>query len=287
MDFFKALPATATIRALLQAAADIIPIVDARLLLCHALQVSREWLAAHDDERPHAVQRELLASYFTRRANGEPVAYILGEREFYGRSLLVNQAVLIPRPETELLVELSLARLPGQAAARVLELGTGSGAIIISLKAERQGVDAHAVDLSEAALDVARRNAARHQVVVQFGLSNWFAQVSGRFELIVANPPYIALADPHLTQGDLRFEPALALSGGVDGLDAIRSIVRAAPNFLHHAGWLLLEHGYDQARAVRDLLAQAGFSAIAAERDLAGIARVTLGQWFHPAQFAS
>ncbi len=287
MDFFKALPATATIRALLQAATGNIPIVDTRLLLCHALQVSREWLAAHDDERPHAVQRERLASYFTRRANGEPVAYITGEREFYGRSLLVNQAVLIPRPETELLVELALARLPGQASGRVLELGTGSGAIIISLKAERQGIEAHAVDLSYAALEVARRNAARHQVVVQFGLSNWFAQVSGRFELIVANPPYIALADPHLTQGDLRFEPALALSGGVDGLDAIRSIVHTAPDFLHHAGWLLLEHGYDQAPAVRDLLAQAGFSAIAAERDLAGIARVTLGQWFHRAQFAS
>ena len=287
MDFFSPLPAIASIRALLQASVERVDVVDARLLLCHAFNVSRAWLAAHDDETPSAEQRARLSDCFTRRAAGEPVAYLIGEREFYGRGFGVSSAVLIPRPETELLVELGLERLFEHQPARVLELGTGSGAIIVSLKAERDTIEAHAVDLSEAALAVARKNAARHQAEIRFHRSHWFSHITGRFDLILSNPPYIAAADPHLQEGDLRFEPAMALASGRDGLDAIRAIVRAAPDFLHSKAWLLLEHGYDQAAAVRELLTQAGFTAIASERDLAGIERVTLGQFVHHNEIAS
>jgi len=245
---------------------------EARLLLAEAAQFSEASVLAHAGRVLPGAVLERFRAMAARRAAGEPVAYILGRREFYGLSLAVNPAVLIPRPETELLVELALERDPES----VLELGTGSGAVALAIKRRRPRARVVAVEASAAALAVARRNAVKHGLEVEFRHGRWFAPCAGeRYALIVSNPPYVAAADPHLRRGDLRFEPRAALVGGADGLDALREIAPAAPRHLAPGGWLLLEHGEGQERAARDLLSDAGLRAITTWPDLAGIARVT------------
>jgi release factor glutamine methyltransferase len=258
--------------------------LEAQILLGHTLARPRAWLIAHGDEPLGPEQTAAFADLFERRWSGEPIAYILGEREFYSLNFMVTPAVLIPRPETELLVELALEHLPANRSVRVLDLGTGSGAVAVTLALHRPQAEVVAVDQSAAALDVARENALRlgagNLRLIQ---SDWYSALSGeKFDLIVSNPPYIAVADPHLAQGDLRFEPVAALAAGLDGLDDIRSIVRGAAAHLNPGGWLLFEHGYDQAAACRELLAQAGFSQAASATDLAGIARISYGQFEPP-----
>ncbi len=265
------------VAALDEAAADI-GRVDARVLACHLLGVDRAWLAANPMHVLTESQDARLDLLVAQRVLGHPVAYLVGSREFYGRDFAVDPAVLIPRPETETLVEAALERLaPGQAA---LDLGTGSGAIAVSLACERPGAAVTAVDASAAALSLARANAGRLGAPVEFAEGHWYGPVAGRrFDLVVANPPYVAAGDRHLAEGDLRFEPAAALTdGSVDGLGAIREIVAGAPGHLKSGGWLLIEHGYDQAGACRDLLAAAGFVELLARADLAGIPRVAGGR---------
>jgi release factor glutamine methyltransferase len=249
---------------------------EARLLLAEASGFSQASVIAHRERElppPVAARFEEMAA---RRRAGEPVAYILGRREFHGISLAVGPAVLIPRPESELLVELALERLGPQADAPVLELGTGSGAIALALKRLRPRARVVAVEASAAALEFARRNAARLGLEVEFRHGRWFAPCAGeRFALVVSNPPYVAEGDPHLAQGDLRFEPRAALAAGPDGLAAIREIVPGALAHLEPGGWLLLEHGAGQEHAVRDLFAEVGFESVSSWPDLAGIARVT------------
>jgi release factor glutamine methyltransferase len=214
-----------------------------------------------------------------RRAAGEPVAYLLGLREFYGRDFAVTPDVLIPRPETELLVDIAVEKVGADGTVNILDLGTGSGCLAVTLALELPLARVTAVDVSPAALDVAHGNAARLGARVAFVASDWFAALPpARYDLIVANPPYIAAGDPHLAQGDLRFEPAGALTDHADGLAAIRRIVMAAPHWLVPGGWLFFEHGYDQAAAVHALLADAGFAAIEQRRDLAGIVRASGGR---------
>lgn len=260
------------------AAAQIEP-REARLLLAEASGFSQASVIAHTERELPADVAERFAAMAARRRAGEPIAYITGRREFYGLALAVGPAVLIPRPETELLVELALERLPAESDAAVLELGTGSGAIALALKRLRRRARVVAVEASAAALEFARRNGARLGLEVAFRHGRWFEPVEGeRFALIVANPPYVAAGDPHLARGDLRFEPRSALAAGEDGLDAIREIARGAPAHLAPGAWLLLEHGMGQERAVRSLLAGAGLEAITTWPDLAGIARVTGGR---------
>jgi release factor glutamine methyltransferase len=242
------------------------------------------WLAAHGDAPLSAATAANLADKIERRADGEPIAYLVGEREFFGRSFHVSADVLIPRPETELLVELCLAKLAASPRPRILELGTGSGCVAISLACELPQSQIVAGDVSAGALAIAEANARRHGVAIDFRSSDWFSAVDGRFDLIVANPPYVAAADPHLRQGDLRFEPPLALAAGADGLDAIRTIVAAAPHYLAPGGWLLLEHGCDQGIGVSRLLEASGAKSIERHSDLAGLDRVSAGQFCLPAQ---
>lgn len=250
--------------------------LDARILLGHALQLSRVQLITQSQRALSADECALACALFQRRLDGEPIAYIVGEREFYGLMLYTTPDVLIPRPETELLVDLALERAADNA--RVLDLGTGSGAIAIALAYSLPDAEVSAVDASAAALDVARRNATRHGVNVNFLQSDWYDTLAGQqFDIIVSNPPYIVAGDPHLAQGDLRFEPLGALTDYADGLSALRRIVEGAPRHLATGGWLLMEHGYDQAQAVRDLLARQGFQDVQSWQDLAGIARVSGG----------
>jgi release factor glutamine methyltransferase len=264
--------------------------LDAQLLLLHALgktgdpSAGRAWLLAHDtDELSDAIARQFRALSL-RRAAGEPLAYIVGSKEFFGLALQVDARVLVPRPDTETLVQwaLDLLQLPGMAQSpRVLDLGTGSGAIALALAhqlqmASREG-QVVAVDASADALDVARANAERLGLPVQFIQSHWLQAVSGNFHLMASNPPYIASADPHLAA--LRHEPLQALAAGADGLDDIRQIIEQAPAHLQPGGWLLLEHGYDQADSVRALLARRGFLKVQSRHDLAGIERCSGGQW--------
>jgi release factor glutamine methyltransferase len=247
--------------------------IDARVLLRKVLCVDDVYLIAHAHDVLDARQAAQFHALAARRAAGEPVAYIVGEREFYGHVFNVTPAVLIPRPETELLVELALARKP----QRVLDLGTGSGCIAISIALACPDAQVLALDQSQAALALARENAAKHNARnVECRISDWYAAVQGlRFDLIVSNPPYVAADDPHITQGDLRYEPRPALTAGADGLDAIRVIVAGARAHLAPGGWLLFEHGYDQALLCRELLAQSGFAEVQSWRDLAGIERVS------------
>lgn len=252
---------------------------EARILLAAASGFSQASVIAHPERELPAEVAQRFEAMAARRRAGEPLAYILGRREFYGLELAVGPAVLIPRPETELLVELALERLPADADAAVLELGTGSGAIALALKRLRRRARIVAVEASAAALEVARHNAARLGLEVEFRHGRWFGPVAGeRFALVVANPPYVAEEDPHLAQGDLRFEPRSALAAGADGLDAIREIARAAPAHLAPGAWLLLEHGMGQERAVRGIVAAAGLEGVTTWPDLAGIARVTGGR---------
>lgn len=251
--------------------------LEIRVLLGHALGVNRAWLIAHElDELPEAA----VAAYdslLARRLAGEPVAYILGEKEFFGRSFHVTPDVLVPRPETELLVELALEKLP--PSARALDLGTGSGCIAITLALERPDCGILAVEQSAEALSVAKQNAVHLGAKLGFYLGNWCQALPAeteRFDLIVSNPPYVAENDPHLAA--LAHEPGQALTSGVDGLDDIRRIVQDAPAWLKRGGWLMFEHGWDQGAACREILQAAGFAGVETRADLAGIGRVTLGK---------
>jgi release factor glutamine methyltransferase len=269
-----------TVKAALAAAREKLPASEARLLLGHVLDRPAAWLVAHDDALLEEADLLRFASLVARRKGGEPVAYLVGYREFYGREFAVLPAVLIPRPETEMLVDLALAQKVGVGTtARILDLGTGSGCIAVTLALEIRQAEVTAVDASAAALSVARENAERLGATLRLQQSNWFDQLAGEtFDLIVANPPYIATTDPHLAAGDLRHEPEPALASGADGLDAIRQIVAGAPRHLRPRGRLWLEHGYDQAAAVHELLAAAGFDDIQQHRDVAGIVRVSGGR---------
>ncbi|MFH2134209.1 MAG: peptide chain release factor N(5)-glutamine methyltransferase [Pseudomonadota bacterium] len=253
---------------------------EVQTLLQTVLGVNRAYLLAHPERVLNEQEFSLYQTSLQRRLQGEPLAYILGEREFFGLNFKVSPATLIPRPDTELLVELALARI-SSAGARVLDLGTGSGAIALSIAHNRPDVQMTAVDASEAALSVAQDNANCLEVRnARFVHCDWFAALEGlRFDLIVSNPPYIAANDRHLSQGDLRFEPASALASGTDGLDDIRRIISESGAHLAAGGWLMLEHGYDQAEQVCALLLQAGFRNVRSDKDLAGIARVSGGQY--------
>ncbi len=251
--------------------------LEARILAGHALTVETVWLLAHDTDTLDGAQAAALEALVCRRLTGEPVAYILGEREFYGRAFRVTPATLIPRPETEHLIDAALARAP--ANARVLDVGTGSGCIAITLKRQRPDCQVTAVDLSPAALAIAQDNGARLDAPVEWLESDLFGALPGRtFDLIVSNPPYVAEADPHLSQGDCRFEPSAALRSGVAGLDTLGRLIKQAPAHLEPGAWLLLEHGWDQGPAVARRLAEAGFGEVFTARDLAGQTRVGGGK---------
>ncbi len=277
-------PAAASVRELLARAAAKIGHAEARAdaehLLGHVLGRSRAWLFAWPEHRPPAADCARFDRLVEARAGGEPVAYLVGRRAFWTLDLEVTPAVLIPRPETELLLQLALARLPPERALAVVDLGTGSGALALALASERPRAHVVATDASLPALAVARANAERLGIAnVVFAAGNWCAALGGqRFDLIVANPPYIATGDAHLGEGDLRFEPVSALASGPDGLDALRAIAACAPAHLEQGGWLLLEHGWDQAPQVRALLSASGLGEVRSVRDLAGHERVTLGQ---------
>ena len=253
---------------------------DVELLLGHALGKDRAWIYAHGDDALPVEGALRFHALLMRRAAGEPIAYILGRREFWSLDLKVGPDVLIPRPETELLVELALQRIPQTAQVDIADLGTGSGAIALAIARERPQARVLATDASSAALAVAQENAGHLGIGnIEFAQGDWCAAIGERrVGLIVSNPPYIAQADAHLEQGDLRFEPRTALASGADGLDAIRSIVIAAPAHLQAGGWLLFEHGHDQGSAARDLLAQNEFVEIFTALDLEQRERVSGGR---------
>lgn len=253
---------------------------EAALLLTHALDISPVDLYAHPERPLTPDESRRTLDLVDRRAAGEPVAYLTGEREFHGLALNVTPAVLIPRPETELLVDLALERLPAKKEARVIDLGTGSGAIAVAIAHARPHARVFAVDRSAGALAVARDNAQRHNLDnLTFIEGDWLTPFAGeRFDLIVSNPPYVAVGDPHLERGDLRFEPKLALPSGADGLDDLRRIITAAPQHLRSGGWLLLEHGAEQQPAVLDLLKAHGYADYRGHRDLASLPRAVSAQ---------
>jgi release factor glutamine methyltransferase len=255
--------------------------VDAEVLLAYALSKSRSWLIAHADDMLSAEHASAYTVLVEQREAGEPVAYITGRRGFWSLDLEVTPATLIPRPETELLVELALERLPVDAASTVVDLGTGTGAIALAVARERPHAQVIATDASAEALAVAQRNAERHGIKnVSFAQGDWFAPLGEqRFDVIVSNPPYIESHDPHLNQGDLRFEPISALASGVDGLDDLRRIVAEAGRHLAPDGWLLFEHGWHQGDAARMLLRNAAFTKVSTTRDLEERDRVTAGCW--------
>jgi len=293
-----------TIAAALAAAREKLPGFEARLLLGHVLQQPPVWLLTHDDGVLDETALHAFNGLVARREAGEPVAYLLGRREFFGRDFFTAPGVLIPRSETELLVDIALKKLgvdetprslesvfgksswgtaaeteTARNAPQILDLGTGTGCIAITLALECLSAQVTALDASPDALAIAAENARRLNASVHFLRSDWYVAVQGEiFDVIISNPPYIAVADAHLTQGDLRFEPPAALASGADGLDAMRHIIATAPAYLSAHGQLWLEHGYDQADTVRELLMAAGFVAIEQHRDLAGIVRVSGGR---------
>lgn len=262
----------------------LLPRLEARLLLQEVSGLSHAQLIAHGENVLPAAQRVLLDGLAARRLQGEPLAYILGKREFYGRLFGVSLAVLIPRPETEHVVDAVLARLPENGT--VWDLGTGSGAIAVTLACERPDADVWASDISASALQRARSNAQHWHCTVEFSQGSWFdAQpqpARHSVDIVVSNPPYIEAGNHHLQQGDLRFEPQNALTDFADGLSAIRMLVDGAPDYLKSGGWLIMEHGFDQGEAVRALLYRRGFNAVTTLPDLAGLERVSLGQWQSP-----
>ena len=267
--------AASTMEDLLRESA--LPRRDAEVLLCGALGCERSHLIAHAEGPVDPGGRRAAQAWFARRRAGEPVAYITGRREFYGLSLRVAPEVLIPRAETELLVELALQRIaPG---ADVLELGTGCGAIAVALASQRPEANVIATDISEAALDVARRNAEEQAVEIDFVRGDWLEAVGASFDLIVGNPPYVAAGDPHLGRGDLRFEPPLALVGGADGLECLRAIAAQARHHLRPGGSLILEHGYDQGDNCVALLRALGYAEVVDHRDLARLPRAVACVW--------
>jgi release factor glutamine methyltransferase len=252
---------------------------EARLLLQHVNGMSHAQLAAHPERRLDAMQQSAYERLVARRATGEPVAYLTARCGFYGREFRVTPAVLIPRPETELLVDAALDLLKDRISPRVLDLGTGSGVLALTIALERPDAYVIAVDLSPEALEVARANAVALKAAVRLLQGEWFGPLAGeRFDLIVANPPYVAAQDEHLRQGDLRFEPASALTdGSADGLASLRAIVAAAPTHLAPGGALAVEHGYDQGPQVVELFRLAGFAVAQSLADLAGLPRVVAG----------
>lgn len=258
------------------------PRLDVELLLAAALGKSRSYLHTWPEREVGIEQAARFAADLARRQSGEPVAYILGQQGFWNLELDVAPHTLIPRPDTELLVEATLALLPSTPAA-LLDLGTGSGAIALALAAERPAWRLTGVDRVADAVALAERNRARLQLTnVAFCQSHWFSALAGRrYRLIVSNPPYIAADDRHLGEGDVRFEPSSALVAGVDGLDDIRQIIEQAPDYLEPGGWLLLEHGFEQAALVRELLGLRGFTAVSSRRDLGGHERISLGCFTH------
>jgi release factor glutamine methyltransferase len=266
--------------ALAAAAAQGVARLDAQLLLLHALgrgQQERAWLLARDTDDLDPAAAQVFAGACERRAAGEPLAYLVGQKEFFGLTLQVDRRVLVPRPDTETLVEWALEVLAGRSAPRVLDLGTGSGAIALALKRHCPQAAVDAVDASADALAVAGANARELGLDVSFRQASWLDGAAGRYELIASNPPYVRADDPHLAA--LAHEPRSALAAGPDGLDDLRDIVRQAPARLAPGGWLLLEHGWDQAPAVRGLLAGAGFREVQSRKDLAGIERCSGGSW--------
>jgi release factor glutamine methyltransferase len=247
-----------------------------RILLTHVLGLTRVQLITQMERVLSDSETVQLTELVQRRFNGEPIAYLVGKREFYGLSFEITPDVLIPRPDTELLVELALQHLP--SGGQVLDMGTGSGAIAVAIAHTRQDAMVTALDYSHAALNVAQRNSQQHGAQIEFLQSDWYAALENRqFDVIASNPPYIVKDDHHLSQGDLRFEPIDALTDHADGLSALRTITGGARRHLHAGGWLLMEHGYDQAAAVRDLLTASGFSDVQSWQDLAGIERVSGG----------
>ncbi|HET6565475.1 MAG TPA: peptide chain release factor N(5)-glutamine methyltransferase [Xanthomonadales bacterium] len=277
-----------TIRTLLNCAQgklapDSLARLESEILLCHALEVSRSFLFANPDQEVPLKRRSDFMALVRRRSQGEPIAYLVGKRAFWTLELKVTPDVLIPRPETELLVELALEKIPADKTWRIADLGTGSGAIALAIASERPNCEIYASDLSEAALQVARENARNLGLdSVSFQLGSWLDPLPGNFQLIASNPPYVAADDPHLQRGDCRFEPRLALSPEGDGLDAIREICAAAITRLNPGGWLLVEHGYEQAKAAREQFRSAGFEAVTTRQDMAGLDRLTMGQAIKP-----
>lgn len=254
--------------------------LDAEMLLAHVLQKPRSFLFTWPEHQPDGSEQAAFEFLLARREAGEPVAFLLGYREFFGRRFRVTSHTLIPRPDTELLVETVLARLPETEPLDVLDLGTGTGAIAISIALECPRAQVLAVDFSADALHVAEQNAHDLDAAnVRFLQSSWFEKVQGRFNAIVSNPPYIAAADAHLQEGDVRFEPRTALVSGEDGLDDIRILIFRADQFLHPHGMLALEHGYDQGDAVSALMRRQGYRNVETLRDMAGHPRVTVGEW--------
>lgn len=274
-----------TILNTLQKACDVLqavtdtPMLDAELLLCHSLQKPRSFLHSHATDLLSDSAQTQFNTLLERRLAKEPVAYLLGEWEFWSLTLKVTPDTLIPRPDTEVLVEQALQRIPTQAKRKVVDLGTGSGAVALAIASERPNAEVTATDLSTAALSIAQHNATINQLTqVRFIASDWFEQLAGQqFDVIASNPPYIASDDAHLQQ--LTFEPLSALASGADGLTAIRHLITQAPAYLTPAGWLLLEHGFEQAPAIQKLLVEHGFTQVTTVQDLAQRDRVTLGQF--------
>jgi release factor glutamine methyltransferase len=251
---------------------------EAEVLLCHALGVSRSWLYANSGQSVEPGQCEKFLHLIRRRQQGEPIAYITGTREFWSLQLRVTPDVLIPRPETELLVETALERIPVAANWRIADLGTGSGAIALALASERPACEIHATDVSVEALAMARQNAKTHNLGrIRFHPGSWFAPLDGKFSCIVSNPPYVVSTDPHMSEGDCRFEPEMALTTGSDGMASIQHIATHAMPHLENNGFLAFEHGFDQGQVSRRLLFELGYQGIETIRDLAGLERVTLG----------
>lgn len=271
-----------TARARLSGISDT-PGLDAELLLAHSLTKQRSHLYTWPEQCLEPDQLQRFIGLLARRLNGEPVAHIIGRREFWSLELTVTPATLIPRPETELLVELALERIPHDRSIRVADLGTGSGAIALAVARERPRARIIATDISPDALAVAKLNARQHNLDnVKFRQGDWCSVLQqDRVELILSNPPYIAVNDPHLNHGGLAYEPRSALIGGADGLDAIRTIIAQAGNHLYPDGWLLLEHGYDQGQPISALLKSQGFKHIRDYQDAIGLSRVTCGRWLN------
>jgi len=273
--------ALAAAREHLAGLADADPDLDARVLLCHVLGKPPTWLYAWPDAELDPDQQAAFDDLLARRAAGAPVAHLTGQREFWGLAFKVSPATLTPRPDTELLVETTLALGGDRPALRLLDLGTGSGAIALAIAHERPGWRITASDASAAALALAADNAAALGLWIRLLPGHWFDALPAgeRFDLIVSNPPYVCDADPHLSLGDVAHEPLSALTAGTDGLDDLRHIVAQAPAWLTAGGWLAVEHGRDQGEAVRRLFSAAGFSRVATRQDLGNRDRVTLGQY--------